>query len=177
MAASVWFEIDRKMLARIDAIFIRGESIQRDLWDLSHQIGEMMVMEARARLAATGSADDGAADVYRSLYSKTENINEGVIETVGSTFVGYPSRPGDLTGSAAQAASRQWATLAHRIHYGYYPGAPRLRNPYNPRAGITEPNPFLTDVWDRYARQRGGFVNLVASQVIDPMLRGRRLGA
>lgn len=175
MSVGLEFRINRKDLTSIHAIFLRGQNINENVFRVTDMVAAMIKQDAQNLLAARGGSDKDSAAVHDSMRHEVHYIREGATAEIGSSFVGYPKSYGDLRGSASEAAARGWATLAHRVHYGYYPGAPRLKKPWNPAAGITEPNPFLVDAFNKYAKVRGGYLKYLAEYVIDPILKTRRV--
>lgn len=175
MSVGLEFRINRKDLTSIHAIFLRGQNINENVFRVTQMVAALLQQDAQNLLASRGVRDEDSAAVHDSMKHEVRYIREGATAEIGSSFVGYPKTYGDLQGSASVAAARGWATLAHRVHYGYYPGAPLLKKPWNPAAGRTKPNRFLIDAFNKYAKIRGGYLRYLTANVIDPILKTRRV--
>lgn len=150
---------------QLQDIFFRASHIEEELFDLGETIGNLMAQDAAQRISSISSR------TAAGMKQETEERNKVVTTEVSSSWIGYPTSESDTVGSAAEAASRRWATLAHRFEYGYYRGAPRLENPYNPAAGWTDPTPFLEPAFERFSEI---YWREVRDFVIERLLSGRR---
>lgn len=147
---------DRSQLSRLHRTFELGEEFEDKFANLMAFVGG--AIRASAQNAARAASTRVADSIEMEMQVKSDGE---YVMSVGSTFQGYPTYPGDTVGAAGEAESKGWATFAHRIHFGY--------SGENPRAGFTAPTPFLLPFFEHWSN---AFFETVKDEMIQQVIRG-----